>query len=240
MGERRQEEILEVADALAHFEPDKVFVERNPEFEYVNRVQETYAAFRRGEWVPGVNEIYQLGFRVANWLGHERIYPADHPGRWGAYYGTTRAWAEANGQLDLLEARGPATCRPFYLDRDEASLRRSTTIMDYLRYLNGPRYQRRDHGFYVSVFPRVGYLERKTSEDAATDPENYFVGAELLADWYRRNIRIYANVLTALDWSEERILLIFGNGHSSTLKHLFASNPYFQVEDPLEHLVRPR
>ena len=53
----------------------------------------------------------------------------------------------------------------------------------------------------------------------------------MLADWYRGNNFIDSKVLTQMDFKAERILVIFGASHSSALKHLFKSNPHFDVVD---------
>jgi hypothetical protein len=52
-----------------------------------------------------------------------------------------------------------------------------------------------------------------------------WAGADLVADWFRRNIRIYSNVLQLVDSPTERVLVIFGAGHLAWLQHDFASNP---------------
>ena len=57
------------------------------------------------------------------------------------------------------------------------------------------------------------------------------MGAELTADWYRRNIKIYSKMITQLDYTENAIFLIMGNDHIPIIRHLFESNPYFEVVD---------
>jgi hypothetical protein len=52
-----------------------------------------------------------------------------------------------------------------------------------------------------------------------------WAGADLLAGWFRRNIRIYTNVMQLIDSSSERVLVIFGAGHLGWLRYDFASNP---------------
>jgi hypothetical protein len=34
-----------------------------------------------------------------------------------------------------------------------------------------------------------------------------------VSDWFRRNMRIYSNVTRPVDSPNERILMIYGNGH---------------------------
>jgi hypothetical protein len=52
-----------------------------------------------------------------------------------------------------------------------------------------------------------------------------WAGPDLVSDWFRRNIRIYSNVLQLIDSPDERVLVIFGAGHLGWLRHNFASDP---------------
>ena len=56
------------------------------------------------------------------------------------------------------------------------------------------------------------------------EPGDY-AGPDLLAEWYRRNIRIYNNVAKLLTTPEDRILVIFGAGHLGWLRQDFAADP---------------
>lgn len=231
MSEKRQKEIAEVINKIVRFKPEKIFVERNPEFEYTNKMGEKYDDYLNGKFELTANEYYQLGFRLGKMLGLKKIYQADHPGMYGIFYGKVKNYADKNGQTEILNADAVGTTKPLYQRSEEATTRKQKTVLEMLRYMNSPEYQKLDHGFYVSVFPRIGDTEPRKSAEEKKDPNSYFIGSELLADWYRRNILIYSKVLNQLDFKENRILIIYGNGHSSTLRHLFESNPVFSVEE---------
>ena len=64
-------------------------------------------------------------------------------------------------------------------------------------------------------------------------------GADLLAAWYERNIRIFANLHRMGLAPEDRVFVIYGAGHVPILRQLVADSPYFCVEDPLEYLPAP-
>jgi hypothetical protein len=59
-------------------------------------------------------------------------------------------------------------------------------------------------------------------------------GADLVADWTRRNMRIYTNVMQLIDSPDERILVIYGYGHLGWLRTAFASNPNVRVRELAE------
>ena len=234
LTKRRQTEIAEVVACLKKFKPAKVFVECNPEFAYNNNVDVAYQRFLEDKIKLPVNEIFDLGFRTARELGHPQVYQADHPGRYGFFHSKAKAYAEKHGQLDILNGKAVGTTLGLYATDDRRDLQDDNqTVMDYLRYLNGAASQKADHASYVTRYPRLGDTAPPTSDEQIlqTDKDEYFIGAELVADWYRRNIMIYSKVLREVDYKEERILLIFGSGHAPTLKHLFQSNPHFKVVD---------
>jgi hypothetical protein len=54
-------------------------------------------------------------------------------------------------------------------------------------------------------------------------------GADLVSDWFRRNMRIYSNIARLVESPNERVLVIFGAGHLGWLRHDFASDPSFHV-----------
>jgi len=60
------------------------------------------------------------------------------------------------------------------------------------------------------------------------DPWNW-AGADLIADWFRRNIRIYSNIVQLVSSPTDRVLVIFGAGHLGWLRHDFASDPSFRL-----------
>ncbi|PZU14969.1 MAG: hypothetical protein DI622_12920, partial [Chryseobacterium sp.] len=53
-------------------------------------------------------------------------------------------------------------------------------------------------------------------------------GADMLAlYWYNRNLRMFRNIQNIPHNSEDRILVVVGNGHASVLRQLFTSSPEF-------------
>ena len=89
--------------------------------------------------------------------------------------------------------------------------------------INAPEDRLKDHQAYLtSILEGAG--------------DNY-LGADNVARWYRRNLRIFANAydLTNFD-KEERLLLLYGAGHVWQLRQLFIDSPdfdYIEVNDYL-------
>jgi hypothetical protein len=52
-----------------------------------------------------------------------------------------------------------------------------------------------------------------------------YPGADLLASWYQRNMRIYANIVHLIESPGERILVIYGAGHLGWLRQAAGGDP---------------
>jgi hypothetical protein len=87
----------------------------------------------------------------------------------------------------------------------------SHSILETLLYMNGDDKVAADVGFY---YRQVHFGE----------PWNW-AGADLVGDWFRRNIRIYSNIMGLVDSPNERILVIYGAGHLGWLRNDVASDP---------------
>ena len=170
------------------------------------------------------NELVQVGFRVAKMLGHKRVYQCDHPGRYGALYDRSSQYAQTNNQKGFLDAtaKGTAVREDDLVNED--SLMQNSTLLEYIQWINSDVVMRTSHASYVSNYPLVGSKGLYNYDDDDT-----LIGAELTADWYRRNIMIYTKMISQLTFDEKAIFLIMGGDHIPILKHLFESNPNFEV-----------
>jgi hypothetical protein len=59
--------------------------------------------------------------------------------------------------------------------------------------------------------------------------EGNHVGSYLTSEWWRRNMVIYENILKRLSGKEERILVIFGAGHTALLNEMMKYNKNFEI-----------
>lgn len=229
-----QKDIQKLCDLIIKQEPDKVFVESMPDFEYMNRIDSLYQTFRKGSTLNWRNEIWQVGFRVAEALDHEHIYLCDHPGQFGYYYGMLEEYADLHGQQQMLGYQGKGITVPLTETIDLDSLMHAMSLLDYLRWMNSAAVQGSSHAHYINLYPQLG------NTDVFHYDSTYFLGVELTTDWYRRNLKIYAKMLAQLDYTEDAIFLIIGNDHIPILRHLFESNPYFAVVPAKKWLGRRR
>ncbi|RFF26554.1 hypothetical protein DZK25_12355 [Wenzhouxiangella sp. 15181] len=57
----------------------------------------------------------------------------------------------------------------------------------------------------------------------------HHIGADMVAQWYKRNLRIYANVAHEVEEKDDRVVLMMGQAHIWTLRQFFRDNPDFKV-----------
>jgi len=209
----RQREIERLAASLARFRPTRIFVEQQPYFAQ-KRIDSTYALYRTGQWTLRRNEVYQLGYRIAGMLGHDRVLASDHAGFWLG--DSVHNVATKLGQLDILNATAPRTMKGVHQVISTETLLSRGSIGDVLRWLNDPQYLLRSQNGYFSRLAMIG-------------DDKVAAGPDLVAEWYRRNIKIYRTILDQLDYSESRIMVIIGGDHVPPLQHFFESNVNFRV-----------
>jgi Family of unknown function (DUF5694) len=207
LAPKRQVEIAQVIAALKKFHPTKIAVEADA---FGDRISKRYADYLAGKYELTRNEIDQLGLRLAKDLGHKTVYAVDVDGEFPFQRIVNHAKASGRSkELDAMmgEIGGMVKAQNAYLA--------SHTVLETLLYMNADNKIAQDVGFY--------YQEAHFGEPGD------WAGADLVSDWFRRNMRIYSNVVQLADSPNERVLVIFGAGHLGWLQHDFASDPNFRL-----------
>ncbi len=231
LADKHQKSIKKLNDIIVGLHPDKIFIERMPDFEYQNKMDSLYSAYRHSQTgTNNKNEIWQVAFKVGKRLGHQKLYQCDHSGRYGMLYTGMKKYAKEHNQMDILDQTTRGTIRTQTRKMNQDSLRNSISLLDYIKWLNRKEVQASSHAYYLTVPPQIGY------KNVYEYKKNYLLGTELTADWYRRNIYIYSKMINQLDYNEESIFLIIGNDHIPIIRQMFEGNPYFKVMDTQQWL----
>jgi hypothetical protein len=207
LAPKRQAEMAQLMEVLKRFRPTKIAVEADP---WGRRIPEDYAAYVTGKHELTRNEIEQIGFRLARELGHKAVYPVDADGEFP--YPRLVNYAKASGRSKELET---------VMDEFGARVKAqneylaSHTVLETLLFINADERIVQEHGIYY----RMAHFN---------EPGDW-AGADLLSDWFRRNMRIFGNVVRLADSPSERVLVIFGSGHLGWLHHDFGSDPAIRL-----------
>jgi hypothetical protein len=214
----RQREVEDVVTRLAAFRPTKVAVEWSRERQV--QLDSLYREYRAGRLQPRASEVFQLGFRLAARLGHERVY-AVNVERHEALMGSVEPHIPELEHADSTDA-WRARYRRWRAWDD--SMKATRTLAAHLRHLNDPATIRRDHGSYLTGFFTVG-------------GDSSYVGPDFIAGWFDRNLRIFRNLQRITDRADERILVVYGAGHLATLRHFVESSPEYRLVEAAELLA---
>ena len=220
MTPKRQIEIKQLVGRLKKFKPTKVAVEHESEKDV--ELQTTYRSYLNGNYQLRRNETQQIGFRLAQQMGHRHIYPVDWNKLPPVDLATVdfQTFAKANNQQTLLDeilSEHPSQATKEAKDPEKRS------VIDIYRSMNQDENIRKDHQVYFTI-ARIGKNDQ-------------YVGADWVQYWYGRNLRIFVNLTRITESPDERILLIIGGGHVRLLQQFVSDSGYYILESPLKYLT---
>lgn len=218
-SKRRQAEIQTLVNNLARFRPTKVMLEAA----YKSPVQqERYEQYLAGKYQLSRNEIDQIGFRLASQAGLKKVTSVDYP-LWMS--------GQSADELELKPApksvaskSAPTPKQPEVLEA-EGRLRQST-VSEYLFFMNqreqwfGNNHLR----YYMDNF-----------EPDPTSPALY-ARTDSLTNWYKRNFRMFSNIVRTTDRPKDRVIMIVGAGHLAILRGLTQDMSGFCLVEPSAYL----
>jgi hypothetical protein len=209
----RQKQISAVVRQLARFRPTKIALERVPGD--ADSINADYRRYLAGGFTLTRNEIHQLGFRLAAQLHHTQLYPVDFP--LDLHIDSVLAYAQLHDTAFVNRFQSTIAEVVQQLDR----MQREETIAANLRFMNAP----------VNIL----HAHQPYADMATVGAGDSYIGARAVAQWYDRNLHIFAN-LAAIAHPEDRILLIVGQGHTPILRELVRSHAGMRLAEPLEYL----
>ncbi|AWM32929.1 hypothetical protein DDQ68_09145 [Hymenobacter nivis] len=221
-----QRELDELVGKLAKTRADKVFIEfKLPDQPFADS---TYALYRRGQLKASNNEVYQLAYRLAHKLNRPRVYCADADGVFD--YPAAQAYAQQHGQEQILnnafitppqDSLGrliSARTGPRQTPNDIEQAPDKTLLARFIRE-NSEAAERAQMDAYLLDVARIG-------------GGSSYAGADLAGEFFKRNVRIYTNLLRQVDLQHDRaIVLVIGQGHVAFLKDILKYNSLFEVAD---------
>lgn len=205
---KRQAEIAELTAVLKKFNPTKIAVEAN--FSDHQRIAKQYDDYLAGKHELTRNEIQQIGFRLAKELGHKTIYAVDVEGEFP--YPRVVKYAKATGRTKEFETLQQEVGA---MVQAESAYLASHTVLETLLHLNSDEKSAQGLAFYF----------RQAELGEPWD----WAGADLVSDYFRRNMRIYTNVMQLVASPDERVLVIYGAGHLGWLQFAFGNNPRLRL-----------
>ena len=216
----RQKELQELADVIERFKPTRIYIEWNDQ----GWVDSLYGEYVKGKNKLGRNEIYQVGFRIAGQMKLPKLYAVDS---WPfsaefekQYPWIDKLWEEGKPVDSLRDKYWDKKYSQMYSAGD--SIETTLTMLENFIWMAEPKTQQRMHGHYL-----CGGFNTQGNE-----------GPDAMSIWwYNRNLRIFNKILQTKPSQDDRIVVLFGNGHMPLLRHCFYSSPEFEIVE-LKQLLK--
>lgn len=213
LSDARQREREELVTRLARFSPTKIAVEVLASKQA--RLDSTYEEYLAGERQADRDEIVQIGCRLAQ-LTKAPLLAID--ANWTLTHAPMEEYFQSHPdeRVDGLSLDSLTLFAELWQQLGDLSL------SEFLARLNEPP--------LVYLNDRE-YLDRCLPISAADS----WAGVELVASWYRRNLKILAN-LQRIAEPGDRIFALFGSGHVASLRHFLEVSARFDFVSPLDFL----
>ncbi len=220
LSPQRQREVAEVVARLKTFQPTKIAVERNV-FEN-DTLNDRFSKYVKGKYAIDsaperfVNtklETYQIGFRLAKELHHEKIYGIDYR-NFPNHLPPVDSFARAYNQEVFLwrfEEGGNDVGKPM-----EEIIRDSSTLC-LLQFLNAD-----------STVPRIDQALLSSLVHIGKDAN--YIGTDHMLQWFERNLKIYTNITRIIESNDDRILVLIGAAHLNSLRWFITGSGEYNLE----------
>jgi len=209
LKEPKKSEVTELVNYIKTFNPNKIAIEAFDGWHATEKLKTYKAGGHRDER----DERFQLAMRIANELELDTLYSID-----------------AGNMAEDLEKIDSSYTNALFKDFDfqsddpyleyvkdwigqEDKLIPKVNLLDYFKHINSKESHQYGYGAYL-----VG--------DFKLDNQR---GADILASWwYNRNLRIFRKLQEITESPNDRILVIFGNGHAAILRQLLEASPEYE------------
>lgn len=211
LSPKTSKEVTELIKYIKKFKPTKIAIEAWPDWNANQKLKE----YKEGKHTNQRDERYQIAMRTAKELDINELYSIDANS-------VLDDLQEKFGKTDSLYFKNLSSDYDFVSDdvisKQYNSFFKSTepknfkSLLEMFKFMNSKEYHQYEYGAYLT-----GDFKLREHD-----------GSDMLAlYWYNRNLRMFRNIQNIPHNSEDRILVIAGNGHASVLRQLFTSSPEF-------------
>jgi len=206
LKEPKKSELKELIDYIKSFQPNKIAIEADSSW----LATQKYQKFKNGELRNDRDERVQLGMRIAHELSIDTLYAID---AWSMAQDIQKRDSVYTNELwkdyDLIGNSSEEAGAKNWL-KYEDSLKNKISLLEYFKRMNSAEFHKYGYGIYLQGDFKLGQYK----------------GADIISYWwYNRNARIFRNLQEVITSTNDRVLVIFGNGHAPLLRHLISSSP---------------
>jgi len=208
LKEPKKTEVTALVEYIKKFKPNKIAIEAHPGYGWNKKFKE----YLEGKHRDQRGERYQLAMRIASETGLDTLYTVD-----ASTLKSDIIEKDSNLYKSLTNKIDWETDDPYwdvaekYFEYEEAQVK-NTHLLDYFKHMN----TREGHNTNFGLYLTGGY-----SSGNGQGADHFTMW------WYNRNARIFANIINITESPDDRILVIFGNGHAAILRQFFEASPQY-------------
>ncbi|TSE11252.1 DUF5694 domain-containing protein [Aquimarina algiphila] len=198
-SEKRQIEIKDIVKKLKEFRPTKIMLEYpSVDSKYLDSLYNETLNDNRDFTI---NEIEQLGFRLAKELNHNRVYSIDY--KLDLPFDELIEFAENNDKRRYENMIASIKAQ----DKKESDFLAKNSMLDYLIYRNSDKEDIRNKDQYLN-------------QTAKFVNDSNYIGAKFVSKWWERNIYMMTNIDRWIT-PDDRVLVIVGAAHRAVIKDFY-------------------
>lgn len=207
--EPKKSEVTEVVEYIKAFNPTKIAIEAFDNWNATDKLR----GYKKGEYRDKRDERYQLAIRIAAELNLDTLYSINAPSFDDDLKKLDSAYIEKLFLDFDFQSNDPYN--ELYKNWFEMGSKNvsKVNLLDYLVHINSKESHQYGFGTYL-----VGDFKLDDSR-----------GADILSVWwYNRNLRIFRKLQQITEDTNDRILVVIGNGHAEILRQLLESSPEYE------------
>jgi len=208
LKEPKKSEVTDLVAYIKKFKPTKIAIEAHQGYGWNDK----FKAYKKGEHRDKRDERYQLAMRIAAETNLDTLYTADATSLKNDLYMRDSTLLNSLTKRIDWELDDPywPIAEKYFKYREQQI--KNTHLIDVFKHLNTRESHNTNFGLYLTGAFATGEGQ----------------GADHLSMWwYNRNARIFANIVNITEGPEDRILVIFGNGHAAILRQFFEASPQY-------------
>ena len=232
----KQKQIELLTSKIQQFEPEAIMLEFSAEEQKAqDSLYDLYKCKNLDlETIEyGASETYQVGFRLAKKLNHDKVYGIDY------FEMTSQSLLKSGKHIELFQQQLDKlknTAGPMgkLVQEDKMSL------YDFTKKINEPEMIELTHHlmFNLPAYVQNGeWDENGKGYRELSEVEKRYAGAEYISEFYDRNLKIYSNILNVqMNTGARKIYVMMGQAHIGVLKDLLEENPNYEIVDTMTYL----
>lgn len=207
--EPKKSEVTELVEYIKKFKPNKIAIEAFDSWNATGKLKQ----YKNGSLRDKRDERYQIAMRIANEMQLDTLYAIDSGSMADDLEKIDSSYT--NTLFKDFDFQSDDPYEGYYKDwlNQEDKMTTKVNLLDYFKHINSKESHQYGYGVYL-----IG--------DFKLDNER---GVDILSSWwYNRNLRIFRKLQLITESPNDRILLIFGNGHAAVLRQFLEASPEYE------------